>query len=145
MTARVTMTADAGWTMLRHLFVCFPEEACGLLVGRREGDMLHIGEAVPSPNLADEREKRFEIDPGLRLRTQRAARESGLEVVGLYHSHPFGEPEPSATDRERAALEPDLVWLSAGLRWGGLDGLAAWRLPPVEAPVRLDLDIQSED
>lgn len=144
MSPRVLMNADAGGRMLAHLFECFPEEGCGLLIGVADDAVVEVRDAVPSQNIADERERRFEIDPGLRLRTQRAARAEGLDVVGLYHSHPFGEPQPSSVDRERAALESDLVWLIAGLRWGGPQGLAAWLLPEGAEPRRLDLVIEEE-
>lgn len=140
MTARVRMAADAAGTVLAHLQATFPEEGCGLLVGRMEGDTANVLRAEPSPNVAENRERTFEIDPGLRLRVQRAARAEGLAVLGHFHSHPFGEPQPSATDRARAADEPELVWLIAGMKWGGVQGIAAWHFPGGE-PARLDLDV----
>jgi proteasome lid subunit RPN8/RPN11 len=59
-----------------------------------------------------------------------------LRVVGHFHSHPGGPPEPSETDR-RAAYEADLIWLIVALR--GPDEAApvvtAWS---VEGPVGED-------
>ena len=42
----------------------YPEESCGLLVG--EGaDLLRLTALHPSPNLAEDRRRRFEVDPAL--------------------------------------------------------------------------------
>ena len=48
-------------------------------------------------------ETHFEIDPQALIDAHRAARAGGPQVLGYYHSHPAGEPEPSATDRAMAA------------------------------------------
>jgi len=75
-----------------------PEECCGVLLGR-EG---HIDAVVPAANVADDRLRRFEIDPLALLAAHRAAREGGPKVLGYYHSHPEGHPVPSATDCEHS-------------------------------------------
>lgn len=141
---RLLLPIDCAGRILGHLGEAMPNEGCGLLVGRAEGDTVEILEIAPSPNVAEETARAFEIDPGLRLKIQRAARDAGLEVVGHFHSHPNGEPRPSDCDREQARLEPDLVWLIMGLRWGGPQGLAAWRLPPDQEPEQLDIEIIEE-
>lgn len=76
-----------------------PNEACGLLLG---GDEC-ISEAKPCANIALDPAKRFEIEPQALIDAQRAERGSGPELLGYFHSHPSGPPEPSATDREQAA------------------------------------------
>ena len=89
----------------------YPEEVCGLLVGRWiTDDCCSVREVVPSDNVASEKAKSFEIDPALRLDLQRRLRGGDDNVVGLYHSHPDQSAQPSARDLERA-WEPDLVWL----------------------------------
>jgi len=90
----------------------YPREACGLLVGHIvDGTVFYVSEAVESPNLAPAGQPdRFEIDPALRLRLQREAREQGKAVVGIWHSHPDGPARPSATDLA-GAWEVGLVWL----------------------------------
>ena len=89
-----------------------PREACGLLLGRDDPGGICLRRCVPSPNLAPDPIRQFEVDPAVRLRLQRESREGGDPVVGLYHSHPAGRLEPSETDR-RFLLEPGLVWLIA--------------------------------
>jgi proteasome lid subunit RPN8/RPN11 len=142
--ARVILPERLAGALFAELGRAMPNEGCGLLLGRTDGDAVRVTELAASPNVADDPAESFEIDPGLRLRTQRAARERGLEIVGHYHSHPFGDPLPSERDRARA-LEPELVWLILGLRWGGPQGLAAWRLSPEAEPVRLDLEIEEDN
>ena len=89
----------------------YPEEACGLLVGRWLGaDRCRVRRAVASANLAPEPATAFEIDPALRLDLQRRLRGGPDRVVGLYHSHPERPAQPSARDLERA-WEPEQVWL----------------------------------
>lgn len=89
----------------------FPEEACGLLVGHGEaGGTLHVSAVHPSRNVAADRASRFEVDPALRFRLQRDLRGAPERVVGVFHSHPNGDPAPSETDRA-SVYEPDLVWL----------------------------------
>ena len=89
----------------------YPEEICGLLVGRwTTDDRCSVREVVPSDNVASEKAKSFEIDPALRFNLQRSLRGGDENIVGLYHSHPDHSAQPSARDLE-LAWEPDLVWL----------------------------------
>ena len=74
-----------------------PEECCGLLLGRDA-----VEEARPAANVAAEPWRKFEIDPQALIDAHRAARADGPGLLGYYHSHPIGPPEPSATDRAMA-------------------------------------------
>lgn len=87
----------------------FPDEACGILLGRagritiaREGRNVH-----PEPST------HFEIDPQQLIAAHRAEREGGLNVMGYFHSHPTGDPHPSETDRALAAGDGK-VWAIIG-------------------------------
>ncbi len=107
----------------------YPSEACGLIVGRRADGGVRVTRIEPSPNLARAPDHRFEIDTALRLRLQRELREGGNEIIGLYHSHPDGATEPSATDLAQA-WEPALVWLIVAVADGQAIQVAAHRLAP---------------
>lgn len=92
----------------------YPREACGLLLGREErtagGRHVVVTAVVASANVADDPTRRFEVDPSIRLRVERNRAAGGDALVGLYHSHPDGEPRPSAQDLA-SVWEPDLAWL----------------------------------
>ena len=111
--------------IIRHAESEYPCEACGLLLGRRLHDRVLISKVVPSPKIADQPSHNFEIDPGLRLRIQKANREGGNRIVGHYHTHPDGEAAPSATDRSRI-YETDLIWLIGSVHKGRFSDLAAF-------------------
>ena len=81
-----------------HAAEAWPDECCGLLVGR--GD--RIVEAIRARNVAGDPSRRYLVDPAGHFEAIRAARARGLAVVGAYHSHPRGPAVPSATDREEA-------------------------------------------
>lgn len=98
-----------------------PDECCGLLVGDRPADdCWRIAAAHPTANVAPPpRHDRFEVDPAAHLRLQRSLRGSGLSVVGHYHSHPTGKPQPSAVDWADV-LDRSLIWLIAAPHGGDM-------------------------
>ena len=104
----------------------YPEECCGLLIGRRTGDVVHIDEAAEGANVASDRRRRFEVDPALRLALMRKLRGSARGIVGHYHSHPDGPAEPSAYDAA-LAFEPELVWLLVAVQGGRAAAPGAFR------------------
>lgn len=141
------MPRDLVMRLLEHFDESAPQEACGLLVGTRDG---HISKIVESENKADNPETTFEIDVGLRLRVQRQARADGMQIVGHYHSHPTSAAWPSERDIS-LACEPDLVWLIAGRPDDGEPGweMSAFFLDEARfsvEPVMLEiLEEQTED
>jgi proteasome lid subunit RPN8/RPN11 len=87
----------------RHGEEIYPEECCGILIGEFEADGRHVHHGSRCRNAcADSAGTRFEIDPRELIRTQREARERGLDIVGFYHSHPDRPAHWSATDRAEA-------------------------------------------
>lgn len=121
---RLEIFSTAAEQIRAHARRDHPREACGLLLGRD----LRIEAAVAAANIAEHPEREFEIDPAVLLRCHREAREGGPAVIGWYHSHPNGLPEPSAMDATRAD-EEGKVWLIAAA-----DGLRAFR-PAVSGPI----------
>lgn len=109
----------------------YPEECCGLLVGRDlESDAIAVTRAVASANVAEsDRRHSFEVDPQVRFHLMRALEGTNQRIVGHYHSHPDHAPVPSAHDLARA-FEPDLAWLIVGVAAGHAGPCAAFRLAP---------------
>ncbi len=95
-------------TMLAEARAAFPQEACGLLLGRT-----CIETATRCTNVHPAPETHFEIDPQALVDAHRAARGGDVQVLGYWHSHPSGPPEPSATDRSHATRD-DRVWAIVG-------------------------------
>lgn len=81
----------------------YPEEVCGILVGREDRDDGIVTHVIPTANAAEsDRGRRYEIPPADLVREQRRSREAGLRILGFYHSHPDHEPTPSTHDLELA-------------------------------------------
>ncbi len=80
----------------------YPDEICGIMLGPRDDDHV-VGEVRRARNIIIERSRdRYEIDPLDHIRIQREADNSGLEIVGYYHSHPDHPAQASRFDTERA-------------------------------------------
>ena len=103
--------------ILKLAEIAYPEECCGLLSGDQKDGVLRIDNFHASDNFAEDRFRRFEVDPSLHLRLQRALRGTARRIVGVYHSHPNGTTQPSPIDIE-AAWEVDFVWVIISVRDG---------------------------
>ncbi len=89
--------------MVEHCRSVYPNEGCGILVGKRQENDWLVLRAVPVPNRNEERSHdRFEISPRDYLRVDKEARRDGKEVIGIFHSHPDVPPFPSMTDAQFA-------------------------------------------
>ena len=134
-------------TIERAAEAAYPEEACGLLIGRAEpGGAWQVSAVEASANVAEPpRTRRFEVDPKLRLKLERALRDSPDSVVGAYHSHPNGSAAPSETDISMI-FEPDMIWLITAVTDGRAGATMAYK--PTEdgsAFVPLGLDLGGAD
>lgn len=81
----------------------YPYETCGLLLGKIDGVIRTVFGCFETPNAnPDRKNDRYEIDAKDYLKAEEKARQFGLEIVGVYHSHPDHPDRPSAFDEERA-------------------------------------------
>jgi proteasome lid subunit RPN8/RPN11 len=78
-----------------------PLEICGLLAGRRDGTDTEVIEAFPVES-DDKSPLTYTLNAGEYFRATRAIERKGLEVVGIYHTHPATVAYPSKTDVARA-------------------------------------------
>jgi proteasome lid subunit RPN8/RPN11 len=77
----------------------YPHECCGILLGKADADALHVHELIRAGNTrTDSAHNRYNIAPQELIAAQRQARKSGLDIVGLYHSHPDHPAQWSPTD-----------------------------------------------
>lgn len=84
-----------------HAKQTYPHECCGFLLGIFEDGGL-VRQVRPATNQNQERSDRFIISAEEFAQTQFAADEAGLDIIGVYHSHPDWPPIPSQTDMESA-------------------------------------------
>lgn len=75
----------------------FPKEACGILAGKSDR-VLKVYRMVNT----DKSSTSFFMDPQEQLKVMKEIRNSGLDMVGIYHSHPHTQAYPSAKDVELA-------------------------------------------
>ncbi len=102
----------------------FPRECCGLIEGILSGTMMHAVMLHPSANLASAPD-RFEIDPRTHITLLRRLRGTAHGLIGCYHSHPNGQPAPSARDLD-GANEEGFLWLIQAVQQGNSGELGAF-------------------
>lgn len=117
----------------------YPSESCGLIIGRGRGQLVRATRIVPAPNLMADSSDRFELDPSVRIAVEKELREQDVvgrdRILGHWHSHPDGSPDPSAVDRA-SAYEPDLIWLIVAVASGQAIQAQAHRLDPKRGAFR---------
>jgi proteasome lid subunit RPN8/RPN11 len=110
---QLILTRDQWRAMRRHVARRLPQEACGLLAGR--GERVEITRGVPN---AARSPVRFRMSPRAQLRAFQRIEDAGMELVGIYHSHPNGPDHPSPTDLAEAMYPVVYVlWYRRGGKW----------------------------
>lgn len=84
-----------------HARETYPHECCGFLLGQFDEGGL-VRQVRRATNQNTERADRFLISGEEFAEVQFAADEAGLEIIGIYHSHPDWPSIPSQTDMENA-------------------------------------------
>ena len=100
-------------TMKIHVAGQAPQEACGLLAGKDDSveAVLKIRNAAQSP-------VRFRMDPQEQYNAFEWIEVNGLDLVGIYHSHPSGPEIASATDIAENAYEViNIIWSHTEGNW----------------------------
>jgi len=98
----------------KHALKVFPLECCGLLIGKAGKEIFDVKEIVQAENV-QKSEVSFEADAELVYRAIDAAEAKGLELIGIYHSHPNMGAYISAADAGIIKLWPNVVWLVLGI------------------------------
>jgi proteasome lid subunit RPN8/RPN11 len=108
--------------MITHARGEAPNECCGLLAGNEE----RVAQIYPIQNLPSDdprvtdlkvpadRRFRYIMDPKEQLLAFKKMRQSGVELLGIYHSHPHSPAYPSETD-VRLAFYADVYYLIISL------------------------------
>jgi proteasome lid subunit RPN8/RPN11 len=99
--------------MLEHVEKHVPLEACGLLAGRldRVEKVFLVRNQAQSP-------VRFVMDPREQLEAFEWIDSNGLDLLGIFHSHPMGPETASPADVAEAAYEVvHLIWSRTQTGW----------------------------
>jgi len=113
MAEKLILRHKAWQAMHRHVCRVSPLEACGLLAGKnnRVESTLGIRNAERSP-------VRFRMDPQAQWQAFQRIEAAGMDLVGIYHSHPNGSNCPSPTDiAENLYPVAQIIWFRAEGEW----------------------------
>ncbi|HEX6270846.1 MAG TPA: M67 family metallopeptidase [Anaerolineales bacterium] len=107
------MTREHWQEMLHYVQSHTPLEACGLLAGtnNRVEKVIGVRNQAQSP-------VQFVMDPLEQLKAFDWIESNGLDLLGIFHSHPAGPETASATDIAEAAYEVvHIIWSQIENRW----------------------------
>jgi proteasome lid subunit RPN8/RPN11 len=102
MDAAISLAPGAMAAMATAAAAAWPQEACGLLIGRRTADRVAVDAFRPTGNDAVDARHGYTVAPLELLAADREALAAGREIVGIWHSHPDAPPWPSRRDTEEA-------------------------------------------
>jgi proteasome lid subunit RPN8/RPN11 len=113
-----------------HGISSYPFEGCGLLLGEQVNGDNVVTFVFPVPNsweIEAEKPERFLIAPQDMLQAELAAASQGLDIVGIFHSHPDHPPIASPRDVAWAAWSGH-SYLITEIRQGQPKQSRSWQL-----------------
>jgi proteasome lid subunit RPN8/RPN11 len=106
----------------------YPEEGAGLLLGVDDGQRREVRILLEIPNSREDeaRHNRYLITPEDMLQGEVKAMALGLDIVGVFHSHPDHPNRPSQFDRDWAL--PWYSYIITSVSAGKAVESRSWRL-----------------
>lgn len=106
----------------------YPDEGAGLLLGISSGVNKQVKAVLPLSNSREDsaRHNRYLLTPQDYLHGEQEAARLGLDVLGVFHSHPDHPNRPSEFDREWAM--PWFSYLITSVQAGAAAGTRSWLL-----------------
>jgi len=106
----------------------YPDEGAGLLLGIANGDLRAVSTILILPNSREQsaRHNRYLLTPQDMIRGEREADHLGVDVIGIFHSHPDHPNRPSEFDREWAV--PWYSYIITSVSKGRAIESRSWRL-----------------
>ena len=86
-----------------------PYEACAILLGNKDEKIWNVIEIFLTENI-EKSEINFTVSNEQLLEGYKMAEEKGLDIVGIFHSHPKSLPSPSNTDMKFMKGNP-IPWI----------------------------------
>jgi proteasome lid subunit RPN8/RPN11 len=123
----LTISRELLESIREHGKTAYPNECCGVLLGRIENSGKSVVKLRPMENAREDSPRnRYLISPRDLLEAEKAARALGLDIVGVYHSHPDHPARPSEFDREHAF--PWYSYIIVSVHGGEPLDLTSWTL-----------------
>ncbi len=107
----------------------YPYEICGFILGKIDykNNIREAEEVFQVENQNKERANdRFEIDPKDYLKVEDYADKKGIQIIGIYHTHPDHPDRPSQTDLMFA--QPDMSYIIMSVKNGKASNWRSWEL-----------------
>lgn len=106
MTLKIVLTSEQFTRLAKYAKEALPNESCAFLIGSSNEST--VTEILFMKNV-DSSPYSFSIEPSELLDAYDKAEKKGLDVIGIFHSHP-GKPSPSTTDMKYMEINP-VIWL----------------------------------
>lgn len=115
----------------QHGADAYPEEGCGFLLGTvtDDGENRVVVARRAANRQSEDRTHQYQLTADDYREADEAARKQGLDVVGIYHSHPDHPAQPSETDLDEATF-PGYTYVIVSVHDGSPKELTAWSLAP---------------
>ena len=109
----------------------FPNEVCGVLIGKKNKEIFIIDDYYICENLNKERSvDRYELNPIDYIKAEDQAKKSNASIIGIYHSHPNHPAIASETDKMFAW--PDMAYLIYSIYDSKFKNLISWQIDESE-------------
>jgi proteasome lid subunit RPN8/RPN11 len=108
MIRRIVLSSDQLEELKKYGLGSLPLESCALLAGTVNQESVNVRKIIFVKN-ADKSPTNFTVDPDELFQAYRQAESRGLDIVGIFHSHP-APARPSATDIKYMEINP-VPWL----------------------------------
>jgi proteasome lid subunit RPN8/RPN11 len=111
-----------------HGEASYPEEGAGFLLGSDEGQQRVVSHVFITENAREDsaRHNRYQVTPDEYLKAEITAERLGLDLIGVFHSHPDHPNRPSEFDREWA--QPFFSYVITSVNEGKAVESRCWRL-----------------
>lgn len=127
MENQVKVVSDVLDEMHRHALTDFPNECVGFFYGKSDGTSKTVTEYAPLENSKEgDQRRRFEVNPLDYMKAEKYALSKGVELLGIFHSHPLHPAIPSEHDLKQAV--PFFSYIITSVNETQIEKTTSWQL-----------------
>ncbi len=119
-----------------HASIQYPDECCGLMLGRQtDNKAVKIQECIPLNNMENRLQsgRYFTVSPMSVWSVEKAARKRGMEIIGIYHSHPDTGAYLSEEDEQK--MIPGQIYAVVSVGNDGCREIRMWEKTYADAGI----------